>query len=1140
MRVSKLKILGFKSFAEKVELSFGPGITALVGPNGCGKTNVVEALRWVLGEQNPRVLRCSRMDEVVFAGSSARKPLGMAEVAINLEDDGGGLPGGSAELEVTRRLFKDGQSDYVVNRQPALLREIKDIFLDVGLGAEGYSLLERDMVDQVLKDPTGTRRTILEQASGIARYRDRSRRASAKLEASAQDMLRLQDLLGEVKTQVISLARQAGKAERYRECQQEIRMLSRNLIAHEHEQLLAKTRDLERQAGRSDRRRRKAMEKLQDSEHTLREAAGARHTAEREITDAKQSLEVLDRETDDARRHERFLSERMVEERQRASSLEERRKRETERLSRIKSEGLQIARSVADLRRQNLTLQEEERAFRGTLEETRGRRTALLRQIEQLAEVMQGERTRALAEQRERGRLIERKRLGCERLERLRQQERRAEERLERLEARRDELISARDGAREAVAELRHELTLSRSKLDALETHLSGLVKDSTAIASRVEFLTALQEEGDSPFQDMLDSEGVVGSLGQLVSAESGWESLVDGALADAAQWLVVRSWPHAIRIASRAADLPRGTVLVLEEFLRWTAPDSRDRTGSVAEHVTADADVQLLVRHLLGDTVAVDDLDAARRVIGEEGWARAVTGTGEVLERSGAVEVGKLRAVISNKQRLADEQKQLAQTERARRNALRDVEDLRAACEDLAKRLQDEQGRELVCRSEARRVDDELAELASARDRLGQDSTALEQEIEAIPMPAGEVETSSDSSELEALRRQDRSLAAEEAEVSAKLAQLGRTSAGMTGKAEGMVGELCRLAALRREARASVAEAAGEIALTRERISGMSRELEELTAKLAAAERGREPLAAKVANLEEQLGRAAEQVEALEARRASAWQQLEECRESLHTVQLDQARLTATYDALRERALRELGCTLEDLGKPTVAGSPQEMSERIAVLTRRREALGSVNFAAEQEHAHAKERYDYLDAQLRDLTEARDALERAMARMRETARELFLATLEQVRANFRYTFGELFQGGEADLRLIDEDHPLESGVDIVACPGGKRLRKIEALSGGEKALTAIALLFAVYLVAPSPFCILDEVDAPLDDANVERFIGVLRSFATGSQFVIVTHNRRTMKAADVLYGVTMGEPGVSQIVSVRLPDDSQ
>ncbi len=1138
MRVSRLTILGFKSFAEKVELTFGAGITALVGPNGCGKTNVVEALRWVLGEQNPRVLRCSRMDEVIFAGSSTRKPLGMAEVAISVEDDGGNFPGGAAELEVSRRLFKDGQSDYVINRQPVLLREVRDIFLDIGFGTEGYSLLERDMVDQVLKDPSGTRRLILEQAAGIARYRDRSRRAAAKLEASRQDMLRLSDLLGEVRTQVISLARQAGRAERYREYQEEIRRLGRNLLALENERLCAKRRSVEQQAQRAEQKRRKGMKHLQESERMLRETTQSRAATEQEAVRGKQEIEALNREKADGERRERFLSSRLAEERRMAASFQDRELREKGRLLRTRREGLETGRQAAGLRREVRSSEERAERVRADLEAVRRQRDELAPHVARLDRTVREERERALSRQRERGKLAERHRLTGEQLDRLRQRARQAEERLQHLQVRAGEVASEHTRTQTVIKKLEAALEASRAELDSEEKRLSGLVQDASAIASRVEFLRALREEGTTPFEHLLDRDGVIGYVGQLVSVDSGWESAVNGALGDASEWLVVRTWADAVRIASQASELPRGKILVLEGFLRWFQDRPDPRPGCVAEHTCAAGDIEPLLQYLLGSTAVAADLEQARKSVEGDGWPRAVTRSGEVVEESGVVGVGQLRSVVGSPGRLADEENRLEEVQAARVAASHHVGELRSRCDELRRELERERARELVRRSESERVEDESAEVAAHLEQLRKDCTASEHELATMEVPEERDELLLEMSELDALREQDHELAREESERGNLLAELTRSSAGMSGRLEGMVRELRRLATLRREARETAAEAAAEAARCSDRVAEMSRELDEVRAQLGAIDLKLAPRAQAVAAHEAELRRAEEQVERWEAARAAAWERLEQSRESLHTVEVERARLDATHDALRERTFRELNYSLEELGKPDAPGSPEELSRRIAELVERREAMGSVNFAAEQEHAQAKERYDFLDGQLRDLTEARSALEQAMERMKETAKALFVATLEKVRANFRYTFGELFRGGEADLRLLDEDDPLESSVDIVACPGGKRLRKIEVLSGGERALTAIALLFAIYLVRPSPFCILDEVDAPLDDANVDRFLGVLSSFASGSQFVIVTHNRRTMKAADALYGITMGEPGVSQVVSVKLPEN--
>jgi chromosome segregation protein len=1136
MRLSRLRILGFKSFAQKVEFTFGPGITALVGPNGCGKTNVVEALRWVLGEQNPRVLRCGRMDDLVFSGSTSRRPLGLAEVAVNIEDEGSLLPGGAAELEVTRRLFKDGQSEFLINRQPVLLREIRDVFLDIGLGAEGYSLLERDMVDQVLKDPAGTRRLVLEQAAGIARYRDRSRRAMAKLEASHQDMLRLSDLLSEVKTQVVSLSRQAGKAARYRAWQDEIRSLNRSIVALERQRLSRLKQELERSTERSGRQRRKGMEQLQRCEQELREAHAARDALEGEIARRREETGGLDREREDLARQERYLSERLVEERLRATSARERGDRETARLAEAREESLILARKVAQLRSDVRGAAERTCELQQRLDQTRGKRSELASRVTRLESRARKERAKALSSQRERGRLTERKRfLGTE-VRRLAERGDQTSLRLERLRSLKEETRSLQARCAEAMRGLEEKLDGVRSDLASEEERLAALASECSGLSSRVEFLAALQREGGTPLERFVGAQGVLGSLGSMVSVEPGREAEVNGALGGAVEWLVVRTWADAVRIAGEAAELPRAGILVMEEFARTVAGSDGVRSGSVAELVSAGKDVRDVVLHVLGSTGMAKDLSEARRMVGEEGWPRAVTQRGEVVEGSGLVMLGRLRALAGTGDTLEVEEENLARAKRQRLEAEERVRELRSQRDETARRLQEERTRELVATNDLRRFEREDEELTNALEKLRTERESLEREHADIIIEDKE-EPLPDTAELDSLREQDRDLGAEEAQAARALAEATRAAAEAGGRIEGMIGELRRLASLRREARETAARAADEADRSRTRVDELAGELEESGARLGVLTEKLAPYREQTARLESGLQDARERAISLEAKRTSAWEKLEESRESLHEAEIEQARLTAMWDALGDRATRDIGCSLDDLSKPEVEGSVEELTARASELMTKTESLGSVNFAAEQEHARAKDRYDFLDAQLRDLTEARAGLEEAMARMKDTAKELFVATLDKVRENFKYTFGELFQGGEADLELVDEDDPLESGVEIVARPGGKRLRRIEVLSGGEKALTAIALLFAIYLVRPSPFCILDEVDAPLDDANVERFLVLLRNFASGSQFVIVTHNRRTMKAADALYGITMGEPGVSQVVSVRLPE---
>ncbi|MDX1623167.1 MAG: chromosome segregation protein SMC [Gemmatimonadota bacterium] len=1189
MKLQRLELFGFKSFADRVSIEFNPGLTAIVGPNGCGKSNISDAIRWVLGEQRPTMVRGSKMAEVIFAGTRERKPINIAEATLHFSNEDGLLPVEYSEVSITRRVYREGESEYLLNRQPCRLKDIQSLFFGTGIGTHAYSLIQQGMVDSVLSDRTEERRTIFEEAAGVTRYKDRRRATERKLEATTRDLERVEDIVAEVEKTVRALKRQVGRTRRFRQYRTEEERLDVHLMARELEALAARELPL--------------LERLRALESAEAEQAARIAALESEIESTE--LEIVE-----GREAERGARERAEELRREIARREESRlvtgeslKHNRSRLSELAGQDERAARREAELveRRRALESERDEAAERleavvARLErgeetdgasrhaELRAEREALGAEVEDLRD--------ALAEARQdAARHASAAEAAGERLDTL-------EAELEQLRAEREEAGDAAERAREVlenateagarageeVAGIESSVAEATERLEAARERVAAERAAEQAAAGRLETLRRMEEryEGYGPGVRALLSEaepvpGLLGALPRAVEpSEPRFEAPLERYLESLGHGLLARDREAAERAADRLAENGGGRAdfLVPEFLANGPAPALPDPAaamvvgrGTEVLRWTGEADLYERLEPLFGRLLVVSDRDdafrcrealadrpeAARHFViaaldgtlleptgrwGTPGAAedagvlgrrrRLVEAGAEAAERGRALEraageVEEVRAELSaSREALARARERAAEAEERRRSAreelvvaegeaeraIRRIEELerqveeRAGARDRARRVAEES---------AGRADRVEADLARTRERLEAVREALErEEAERIDRQSSRHAVELDRARAEAaLRTMER-------EIEHVVADLEALAAGR----EERDGERERLeeanARLEAERKASSAE-----------IESLNDELDAIEARLRENDEG-------VRELEE--ARAEKESELRALRRAH-----EETTEQRHEATLVRQEIEHRRQSLREHLEEQYEDDLETLlerhplEEEEAELDVEEMRRRLEEVRRKRANLGPVNMLAVEEYERESERLAFLHEQRSDLVQARGQLQEAIRRIDATARELFEETFAEIGERFESTFRTLFEGGHAEVRLADPDDPLESPIEIVASPRGKRVKQITLLSGGERALTALALLFAIYQVKPSPFCVLDEVDAPLDDANVSRFLKMLSHFRDRTQFVIITHNKRTMQAADYLYGVTMEEPGISTLVSVAL-----
>ncbi len=1150
MKLSRLELSGFKSFADTVNLTFEQGVTAIVGPNGCGKSNVSDAVRWVLGEQSARLLRGGKMEDVIFQGSTARRPVNVTEVSLYLDNSDGDLPIAYREVVVTRRLSRSGQSDYLLNGAPVRLRDIQDLLRGTGLGSDAGVVIEAKMIDLLLSDRADERRSLFEEAAGIGLYRDRKHSTERRLEETAVDLQRVEDLIAEVQSQIRSLARQRGKAERHVKLTEEkfaVQLtLARRLLDRMTEEVAGMESRYAELADLLPGARHRVAQMEQHREEASRgrfEAEGRRTEIARRLAAVRVELGKLDgdlalaaeRLANATARRLRAGEERGQMEQRAQHALLEQETASGDRAAaaveheRIRGELAGRAEAEEDVRRRlgeqrGLVRQREQelQLKAQTLRSLEGERAALEGELGSLREraAQAGAQRATLQEElasaeRRRDHAVERggflsheaKRAAGD-VEHARHQvaETREHEALERAERRR---------AEESLA----QMTARRHALEELERDRVGLAPAAAALlAARTRF------EGGvlGPLSDFLSTGREDAELAERLLGDWMHAVLVrDGATVQAVQEWHAEQQPGAlVLLPLDPGPLMPGDSRPLDDRLHAEGPAAAWVRAALAGSEVLDPSGRILRRAsgaiFLSGTGAPSGPLRRRAELAE--LVRDVeTAQGAVAAAAGALERTAAR-LVELEGALAAATAAGEQAREAARQAIAAREDAVRVAANLAREYSDSEAQlaritERLTAAERRlaEVDAGLIEGDLARGRL-------EEELGSARALLAQLE-----SEQEAAREHRVHWQVREAQVAGSLRsaeerfeRAGRTRAEAEAAVEALGNELRQLdsdmatvAAQQEEWREVQADRRTALQQLERATTGAETELAAAEAALVEAER-----------------------EVVQVRAA-----LEAANEESHTLQV---RLTETAGARRsvvERVETEWHRPFDQLmdTAPLLDLDLDTLQSEAARVTAALEAIGPVNALAVEEHAEEVKRLEFLTAQRDDLVGARQSLIQAIREIDGTARAMFLETFTAVQANFAKVFTTLFGGGECDLRLANPDDPLESEIDIHAAPRGKRTQRIHLLSSGERTLVAVSLLFSIYLTKPSPFCLMDEVDAPLDDANVGRFTRLLDEFKAGTQFLVITHNPRTMQSADAVYGVTMQEPGVSTIVGVRL-----
>jgi chromosome segregation protein len=1177
--LKKLEMRGFKTFADRTELEFGPGITAIVGPNGVGKSNIADAILWVLGEQSNRALRTETSQDVIFAGSESRRPLGMAEVALTVDNTDQRLGVDYSEVIVARRLFRSGESEYLLNRATTRLRDIRDLFLDTGIGPGAYSVIGQGEIDAILSIRSEDRRELLEEVAGVRKYRVRRDEATRKLEATVANMTRVADIVAELSSQRGPLEQEAEKARAYNEYSEKLRDLDLHLLA-----------------GDFQRRRLRLGKLANELEITRADEQGTRNQlsqVEGEYEKLQFELARLSDEVDQLR-DEASRAERALDQARQAQALAE----ERVRAARARQGDLQVA--LEGRKRRAQELEEQLASLRAEQDQVQQELTVRQRERDELSAQLQ-EKQRAFEEKMRRVRELERKQR--ELLDKARALENEAlalqsleadlQERAERLARQAVELTAREAALAQALAEseaareqLDREVFEGQERLGALRADLakaSRLLQEHrqkcnlfSGAVTATEARQALLAELDRAREGFSDGaraalkaaaegklQGVRGIVADLVDVPARLERAIEAALGDALQWVIVETEEQARTGAQfiRENNAGRCTFLPLTAVAGIPAPTQLQPPGAMGpalKLVRVQRDCDRLFSHLLGDTYIFRDLESALEARGRLSLrGRLVTLAGEVVDSNGAITVGGEEGAGSQAFARRRELEQLARELESLRGFLAEMwrreESLDRWCGRLTEEIRaieaqisQRQSARARAEADAAHLLDQQRAARKAAQELAEETAALQERLEQARVRREAAEAESErlrvagnelGAQVEGMRREGvgqaemDALRAQQVTAQVRAAELAEKQRALQHLLERYSAELARVGEESQRAQAELDAAIAQERELRAALEAPGDQLSELEKRAGTARAAVNERAAVLSRLRE---KSAE----LEAMRNRLNHVLQEQSERLHRSELALAREETQLEAIVEGLKDTYGLTPEEAFAERLEEIPEQEIRRQAYELREAiRKLGPVNLSAIDECERLRAREEFLSGQLADLEAARADLLQVIAEIDEAATAEFLRCFERMQKEFQAMFERLFGGGQTQLRLTDPEHPLESGVDVLVQGPGKRQQNLLLLSGGERSLTAMALLFAMLRVRPTPFVLLDEIDAALDEANVQRFVEVLQEFAKGSQFIIITHNPSTIQCADTLFGVTMQDAGVSTLIRLEMRD---
>lgn len=1184
MYLSQVELVGFKSFAHRTKITFNDGITAIVGPNGCGKTNIVDAMRWVMGEQKTSVLRSDRMENIIFNGTMNRRRLGYAEVSLVIENTKNILPIEYSQVMIARRLYRSGESEYLLNKQPCRLKDISNLLMDSGMGADAYSVIELSMVEMILSDRDEYRKRLFEEASGITKYKSRRQEALRKLDATRQDLVRVKDVIIEVERNVNALKSQVNRASRYEKLKSKLVSVEKQYYYAKQDELMERKKPIEDEINAFTNRHNLLSGKAA-KRRAIMDKAQSEILAKQEVLANAQ--EVLNKFSERVRKtdsNHAKLQERLIALKETAGRLTN---ESSAFKSKIKENDRQFHKVSEDITSYNVELNsaiedlERIKSERDTfLSEYKHKKSKYLSKSQQIFDVL-----RKLEEKnRIKDAIIHDNRERETQLERLKLAQKKSYTRLDELLNDQKSLNANTEGLATHFNAVKADKEHAVKRLEYNNKHISKYENaihnkkiSLESLRTKLQFLTNLVEEhgglpgGVSAILNAKDKlKGILGTVGEFLSVQKEYRVAVESALGEHAQYIVVDKWRNIQNAVDflRTERCGRATFVALDRIPHKAEhslikPENLNiKNGSpLIEKINAPDNVQRLLSVLLGDVILVDDNEISQLTAVDFPVSpyRIVNKNGEIISIGYMFTGGSLSeestGIVSRKERIAELEKEtnaieaeITETEKTLENEYADREQVQEnillideKLDAISHDLESSRHKLGITNFEIQQIKENIEQIESEAkqlerfrkdnsilDEINIDITLLQKKRNALQMEHEQFQSEEEALEIERQKYENQFF-----EYNAQVTRCRESIHSLER-------EKSRLKQSQEEYSDEIEKRKISLRETKEQQKSTEAHLEELRETL-------EQLFAEQKDYEDKVLASREELNKIQEEKQEDLNEFLELQKQISTIQEDtqkrreqlveiQQEMKFLEDILQSKGIviEEMDDSLsEEIDLEEIINNKQRLLKKI-------DAYGPVNMEALEEYNRERERLNFLRSQTQDLEDAEKTLIETIDKINKTARERFSQTFQLVRQNFINIFHKFFGDGEADIKLEEGLDPLEAKIEIFAQPSGKRIQSIALLSGGEKALTAIAILFAIYRAKPSPFCVLDEIDALLDDANIARFIKVLHEFAQDTQFVIATHNKKTMEAAQNLYGVTMQESGISKIISVRINKKSE
>ena len=1171
MYISKLSLYGFKSFSKKSEVHFGKGITTIVGPNGCGKTNIVDAIRWVIGEQKSSILRADRNTDMIFNGTATRRPLNLAEVSLTIHNVSGRISLPYSDIIITRRVYRNGESEYFINNNLCRLKDITDLFIDTGMGANAYSIIELKMIEDILSENPEERKRLFEEAAGVNKYRVQRKAAIRKLEATKDDLTRLNDIINEIDAKVKNLHRQLKRYEKHQETtasliESEVQLATRKIID------IRKSLDpIEGHIAEDRKELEKIIKDLNSKEEIW-------NTNQKEFEEQESILDEKNQQLSEIREERnKYATEEMV--------LKEQIRNLNQTIVRLQNDILQYEKTITFTKEKEVELKQQHLDTQKMLDEKR----ESFKTIESGGEEIEQRYSKVNAEiqalQEERFGLSKKQAENSARFgnlqENIAQREKELASIQEHLVAQKEKekkISESLNLIRDKTSSLNIDLQLKRDNLEELETRYMqfydserDLQKERRDVESQldrlnnqIQFYNGIiqSKEGFSPglqyvLENLSDFPGIKGALSDLLSVDSKYYTAVEAVLKDISRLLVADNRTTALQTLSRLAELDKGRVSIIpldHEYLHQSARPVKNLVP-LTNYVKCDKSLVNLKEFLFQQIFCCEDGEFDQLIndpdcrnislVSDKGRFRDANGifTGGSRAAESNVLVGRTEKLYQLESEADSIIEKLKAVQAQLESVQNDLTVVQSQKQKLSQSIKNTEQETLKLQSQLHQSESQLTESKSIQKTLDDNRISLKVLIENFKERISKEDPGKSNLDIEifSIEKKISKIREQAAEIKKEMDQVVTDRQNQRIELINLENKYRNIGDNLEISRRTIQRTLENIENARLELNNNEKTASDIQLKIGENQKQLSEFQKSVADTERSIEKFRQSFQAIRNNIQQLNEQMfklrrekEKLSESVSQLELDRTGYQAAINEIKSVLLEKYNRSISD-SIPDDLPDREELIRKVDRFKRNLELIGMVNMTVKDEYEEENSRLTFLTEQRDDLIKSEKGLNDVITQIDNIAREQFREIFEKIRQNFNSTFSIFFNGGEADIKMTGDSDPLEAQIEIWACPSGKKMRSLKMLSAGEKALTAIALLFGIYQVKPSPFCILDEVDAPLDDANTRRFTNVIKTFSEKTQFIVVTHNKSTMSIADSLYGVTMAESGVSQIVSVKL-----